>query len=255
VIAPEKGRLIMRVVVGVLVMCIAAPALAQHFDIRPRVENSKLVTDGFEDSTSMTEPNVAVFGYDFGENVDDPFFTQDPGFNSASGSGMTPGAALRFNLLSGLSYWNGAGAVSFAPVATGESLRLNFGATDRTLTGASGAQTGFAIQSVDAGGGVHRHLNAFLNGSDGNTVPAGPGSWGAGDGVQAANGIYLFSMELLLDPTGGIDKSDPIFLVYSNGLSETVHDAAIDWVNENLVPEPAVMGLLAPVWVLLRRTR
>jgi hypothetical protein len=242
----------MKPVAFIAALSLSAPALA-HFDIRPRVENSKLVTDGFEDATSTTEPNLHVFGYDFGENADDPFFAQDPGFNATTTSGLTPGAAFRFNILSSLSYWDGTGAVSFAPVTTGESLRLNFGANDRTIGGNSSAQSGFTIQTVDSSGAVHRHLNAFLNGSDGNTVPAGPGSWGAGDGVQAPVGAYVFSMDLLLDPAGAILKSDPLYVVFNNGLSEELHDVAIDWVNQNLVPEPGLvcalltLGLLAPI--------
>jgi hypothetical protein len=252
--AAEKGEIHMKPVAFVAALCVTAPALA-HFDIRPRVQDSKIVTDGFEDATSTTEPGVHVFGYDFGENADDPFFAQDPGFNATATSGLTPSAAFRFNILSPLSYWNGAGDVSFAPVATGESLRLNFGANDRTISGISGVQAGFSIQTVDGSGAVHRHLNAFLSGADGNTIPAGPGPWGAGDGVQAPIGAYLFSLELLLDPAGAIANSDPIYIVFNNGLSEALHDVAIDWVNQNLVPEPALAGVLAPLVMRGRRRR
>lgn len=226
-----------------------------HFDIRPRVESSKIVTDGFDDGTSDLLSNVRVFGYDFGENVDDPFFAQDPGFNAASGSGLPVGSQFKFNLLGDLQFWDGSGEVAFADVSSGESLDLNFGASTRTLTGSSGAQAGFNIQTVGAGGTVHRHLNAFLNGPDGNTLPAGPGSWGAGDSIQAADGIYMFSMQLLLDPNGGIASSDPIFIVFNNGLDEEVHDSAIEWVNTNLVPEPMGASLVGLLGMLLVRRR
>jgi hypothetical protein len=240
-----------------LIAALGLPCAAMaHSDIRPRVEGAKIVVDAFDDGTSTTEPNVYAFGFDFGEDADDPFFVDDPGFNASSASGLTPGAALRLNLLSGLSFWDGGGgAVSFAPVATGESLRLNFGGNNVTASGASGFQNGFNIQTVDANGVVHRHLNSFLNGADGNTVPAGPGPWGAGDGVQAANGIYLLTMELALDPAGAIATSDPIFIVFNSGLTEVQHDLAIDWVDENLVPEPAAAALVLPVLGLLQRRR
>lgn len=235
---------------------LATTSLAQaHFDIRPRVETAQIVTDGYEDASATTAPGLRVFGYDFGENADDPFFAQDPGFNAISGSGLPQGSQFTFNILGGLEFWDGSGAPSFAPVGTGESIDLNFGAVTRTIAGSSTNQAGFNIQAVGAGGTIHRHLNAFLKGSDGNTVPAGPGSWGAGDGIQAADGIYLFSLELLLDPSGGIGKSEPIFLVFNNGLPEAAHDLAIDWAQTNRVPEPAVAGLLGIVVLASLRRR
>lgn len=234
------------IAIPILAMLFLTTSLLDaHSDIRPRVQAGKIVADGFDDGTSALEPNLRVFGYDFGENTDDPFFTQDPGFNSASGSGLTAGSSLSFSLLGSLGYWNGTGGVSFSPVTTGETFALNFGAQTRTVAGSSTPQAGFAIQTIGAGGTVHRHLNAFLNGPDGNTLPAGAGSWGAGDGVQAANGVYLFAIQLSQDPAGGIAPSDPIYLAFNNGLTEELHDQAIEWINANLVPEPGTLCLLA----------
>lgn len=225
-----------------------------HSDIRPRVEMSKIVTDGFSDADGTTQTNLHVFGFDFAENPDDPFFVQDPGFNAPTGSGLPVSSQLAFNLPGVLLYWNGTGDASFSPVATGESLVLNFGASTRTITGASAAQSGFNIQTIGAGGAVHRHLSAFLNGPDGNAVPAAPGSWGTGDGIQPADGIYLFSMELFVTPAGGVAGSDPIYVVFKNGLDEASHDLAMEWVSANLVPEPgSALLLAAPVMLLMRR--
>jgi hypothetical protein len=235
---------------------LAAGAVAQeHFDVRPRVESSRIVTDGYDDATGTTEPNVQVFGYDFGENADDPFFAQDPGLNAAAGSGLPAGSQFRFNILTGLQYWSGTGPVSFGGVPSGETLDLNFGASTRTIASGGSFQTGFAIQTVGGDGSIHRHLNSFLKGADGNTVPAGAGPWGSGDGVEAADGIYLFGIELLVDPTGGVANSDPIYVVFNNGLSETAHDHAIDWVQENVVPEPAGIAFLLACGALLCASR
>lgn len=237
-----------------LIVLIPCQAALAHSDIQPRVAGGKIVTDALTDG--VTDPNVRVFGYDFGENVDDPFFVQDPGFNATSGSGLTAGASLSFALLGGLNFWNGSGGVSFAPVATGETLDLNFGAQTRTVAGNSAPQAGFALQTIGSGGTLHRHLNAFLKGPDGNAVPAGPGSWGAGDGVQAANGIYLFSLQLLQDPAGGLLGSDPVYIVFNNGLPEEIHDQAMEWVETNLVPEPASAAIMAALaWLIPLRRR
>jgi len=233
---------------------LAAPMTLAHYDIRPRVETARIVTDGYDDAQASIEPYLRVFGYDFGENPDDPFFSQDPGFNSPAGSGLPAGSQLRFNILGPLQHWSGVGAVSFESVGGGETLDLNFGGSTRTITGSSAFQSGFVIQTVGAGGTVHRHLNCFLKGPDGNSLPAGPGSWGAGDGVEAAAGAYLFSLELQLDPDHGIAGSEPIYVVFNHGLSEAAHAAAIEWVQNVLVPEPAMFGMMAlPVtWLMCR---
>ncbi|HWP40013.1 MAG TPA: hypothetical protein VNL70_03735 [Tepidisphaeraceae bacterium] len=237
-----------------LALLIVVPPAMAHYDIRPRVEDGRIVTDGFDDATASIELHLRVFGYDFGENADDPFFAQDPGFNAPVGSGLPAGSQLRFNLLGPLQHWSGDGAVWFDNVMTGQTLDLNFGTSTRTITGSSAFQSGFAIQTVGAGGTIHRHLNAFLKGPDGNTVPAGPGSWGPGDGVEAPAGAYLFSLELLLDPDNGIAGSEPIYIVFNHGLSEAAHDAAIEWVQNVLVPEPAMSAVVVlPLASLLCR--
>lgn len=234
-----------RISILALLLNMATVALAQHADIRPFVENGQLKTSGFIDSTSTTIPGLRVFGYDFGEFLDDPYFTQDPGFNAAAGSGMPAGSLLSFivpdagsfGLPSNLSYWNGTGTLDLNSwVSPGDAeLRLSFGSSNLVVGDATGLQAGFNIQTVSADGSIHRHLNAFLN--VGNPDPA--------------EGIYLLAMELH-SSDAGIHNSLPFFLVYNNGLSEEVHDKAIDWVQSQLVPEPtgivlasfgALMGL------------
>ena len=54
----------------------------------------------------------------------------------------------------------------------GESLLYNFGISNRTLTGSSGPQPGFTIGTVGANGALHKHLNGFLQGSNGTSDPA-----------------------------------------------------------------------------------
>ena len=200
---------------------------------------------------------MRVFGYDFAEDPNDPYFAQDPGFNAPAGSGLPGGSQLSFNLLGSLSYWNGSGSPSFGALPSSESLRFNFGAQDRTVTAGSGFQTGFNLQTVNADGSMHRHLNSFLQGSDGNSIPAADGPWGAGDGIQAADGIYLLSMQLT-DSDPGTASSNPFWIVFNNGMPEQIHDEAIDFVQSNIVPEPAsigAMGLLIAAGVSRRSRR
>jgi hypothetical protein len=216
----------------------------QHSDIKPNVLDGRIITDGHIDATGETFPGQRIFGYDFQEDPLDPYVIGDPGFNTVGPSMLPPGSQLSFNVLapavfglpSNLTYWNGSGAVSFGSAPSGETLRLNRGTQDRTIGGGTSAIAGFAIDTAEANGALHEHLSSFLQGSDGNVNP--------GDGVVAADGIYLVPLELASsDPA--IAASLPLFLVYNNGLDEEVHDMAIEWVETNLVPipEPASISL------------
>ncbi|HYE21755.1 MAG TPA: PEP-CTERM sorting domain-containing protein [Tepidisphaeraceae bacterium] len=238
-------------------LLVAAPAtLAQHADIVPQVAGGRIQTSGFVDATSESIPGLRVFGFDFGEEAADPYFAADPGFNAPSGS-LPPGSQLRFNVLgtaasglpANLAYWGGgAGPVTLTGVPSGEELRLNFGAQNATAGAGTGGVAGYAIGTVDGFGSIHRHLNSFLNGSDGNNV--------AGDGVEPAAGVYVLAVELT-SGDGSVQGSLPIWLVFNNGLTERQHDRVIDYVNENLVPEPGTLagGGLAAAGLLGRRRR
>jgi hypothetical protein len=232
-------------VLSALTLSIPSIALA-HFDVRPYVSAGQIITGGHDDAAGIDEPVVRVFGYDFGEDPADPFFAQDPGFNAEAGSGLPAGSQLRFNVLSSLLYWNGSGAVSLIAPPT-ESMTFSFGANNRTISGGSGPQSGFSLQTVGSDGSVHRHLNAFLNGSDGNAVPASV------DGVEAPAGVYALALELA-SSDAAIASSAPFYLVFNNGLSEEQHDQAIDFIASSIVPEPGLVAVagLAP---LLRRRR
>ncbi len=224
--------------ISIFVLFITTTAFAQHADIRPYVENGRILTAGFVDSTSTVLPDMRVFGYDFGEDPSDPFFTQDPGFNAAAGSGLPAGSQLLFNIVgagslglpANLSYWDGTGDVSFSQTPAGETLELSFGMQTRIADASTNFVTGFNLQTVTSSGSIHRHLNAFLNGG----------------GSDPTEGIYLLSLELE-SSASNIAKSLPFFVVYNNGLSENLHDVAMDWVQDNLVVPEASSFLLATI--------
>jgi hypothetical protein len=232
------------VTASLLALLLPLAVAGQHADIKPNVQGGRIVTDGYIDDTGETLVGLRIFGFDFQEEPLDPYAIDDPGFNTVGPSLFPPGSQLSFNvpgaavfgLPSNLTYWDGTGAVSFAAVPSGETLRLNRGSQDRTIGGGTSAIAGFAIDTAEANGALHEHLTSFLQGSDGNVNPA--------DGVVAADGIYLVPIELASsDPT--IAASLPLFLVYNNGLDEAVHDMAIEWVETNLlpIPEPASISL------------
>jgi hypothetical protein len=223
---------------AIILLIIASTTNAQHADVRPHVVGGQIQTAGFEDSSSTELLGLRVFGYDFGEDPAEPFFTQDPGFNAAAGSGLPGGSQLLFNIVSAsglglpanLSYWDGNSGVMFETAPAGESLTLNFGSQNRVVDAGMGFVAGFSLQTVAASGAVHRHRNAFL----------------AGTGGDPSAGIYLLPLELeSSDAT--IQKSLPFFLLYNNGLDEEAHDAAIEWVQQNLVVPEATSLLLASI--------
>lgn len=212
-----------------LALCCGAArptAQAQHFDIQPKTVAAKIGVDAYDDSTSMTvASDVTAFGYDFQEDPADPYFASDPGFNALAG-GLPPGSSFGFGILSDLLYWNGTGPVSFGAVPDGESLTLTFGANSRTAGTGSGAQAGFFFGgAVTASGSFHKHLSSILNGGAGAADPL--------------VGIYALRIDLT---SSVLANSDPLWLVYNNGLGEEVHDRAVDYLA-GAVPEPSALAL------------
>ncbi len=234
-------------------LLFAGPVVAQeheheHYDIAPYLVGGQLLTGGLDHDGHHTAPPITVYGFEFGEDPFDPFNPSDPGVNQAAGVGNLPsGAALSYNILSSLLYWDGADPVAFG--SSGDAyISLLMGAQSRTLDADSGAQAGSYIQAVLADGSVHKHFTTSLYAAPGaGNVP------GIGDltYVEPAAGIYAFSLELELNDSGTIYTSDPFWAVFNNGLDEHAHHEAM----EHLVPEPASLSLLAMGGVALLRRR
>lgn len=221
---------------AVLAIPFGSALAGGHFDIAPRLENSRLLTGGLDHLGNQVAPPVHVYGYEFGEEPLDPFNVSDPGVNQVAGVGNLPaGGAMRYNILSGLLFWAGAGPVQFAPVSGDTRIALVMGASTRTLTGSSGPQAGSLVQTVTSTGVVHKHFTTQLLADDthGN-VPGEP------DFLAPPDGIYAFSIELTLTEGANTYVSDPVWLVFNNGLTEQQHVQAMA-----AVPEPASLGLLA----------
>jgi hypothetical protein len=218
-----------------------------HYDIAPYLIDGKLLTGGLDHSGNSVDPNISVYGFEFGEDAADPYNPSDPGVNQAAGVGNLPsGAPLRYNILSSLLYWDGEGEVNFTQPPTGTIVTLLMGTNSRTLTADSGEQTGSLIQSVASDGSVHKHFTtSLLADAESSNVPGGTGY------IVPENGIYAFSLELTMKYNGTTYTSDPLWLVFNNGMSEEVHDAAM----ESFVPEPMTLALLAMGGMAMLRRR
>ncbi len=232
-----------------LVALVVRPtATRAHDDVAPYELNGKVATGGHDDILASNTVTENVFGFDFGEDPMIPYIIGDPGFNNgAFGIGVFPNNGLLpanftlgLTITRDLEYWDGTGAVSFAPASPSASLGLSHLSSTIDITGTSGIGAALTIGSTGSAGRLHVHLQSALTDSIG----------------DPANGIYLIGMQLSL-PGSGLADSDPIYIVYNSFMDEAVHDEAIGWVATNLVPEPSTwtMCLMALVSIAVCVTR
>lgn len=260
-----------------MVLMARVPAAEVHYDVLVTSLSGTLVTGGYSHADGSAVAPLRVFKGDaLGIGTTDPYQSEEePGFEAAnqaylSGTAITPSGvyaalsasqALTFTFrpmtigaaTRNLFFWDGTGAVNFAPVTAAESLsltRAGFGGWTRTITGTSaGVVNGATIETTDGAGEVHKHLTTTI----------------ASGGAGPATGFYLFAMQFQLS---GLAPSADAYLVYGayDTLSppdltafEAAHDEALAWAAANLVvPEP-MTGLLTAVTMtglcLARRLR
>lgn len=199
----------------------AAPALAQHAgDVWLEVIDNRIVTSLIDEDEvpAVVTSDIRVFGSEFGEVL--PNWSDEPGFDNEPGTFLF-GSSLGFNIRAALRSWNGS---DFFTVPA-ERIAVDFPtAPGPVLTPLTDAFTpGFTIP-VSAYNTWHRHLEFELQ-------------------APASVGIYLLELELFsTDPS--ILTSLPFWIVFNQGMDEEDHDAAIEWVVQNLVPAPSA-GILA----------
>jgi hypothetical protein len=207
-------------------------------DLVPRLSGSQIVTDGISDEDGSTATNLRTYQYTLGELS--PGYTEDPGFQPQTTSGLPGGSFLGFNTVGALLYWNGVGVPNFVPVTSGAQLEFYLGPSTHYVGGSSGAADGFVIQELTASGSGHRHLNAQLLG-----VPSSTGSYIDSLGITydaPLDGIYAVAIETTDSVAEITDPADlssaPDYLVYDQNLSDATLSAGADALNATLVPEP-----------------
>ena len=195
-------------VVAGLAALTAAPALAQHEDdVELTIVDNRIVTEG------------RVFEAEFGDSGIFNF-TDDPGFDSENGT-FQANSMVGFNVTGAFRIWNGNGFDNAV-----NTLTISFGALE-IVVGSDPFTPGFGI-NANASGRWHRHLNYTLNDVTPTSDPA----------------IYLLELELWNQGTG-VETSLPFWKVFAFGdVTHQEHEAAVDWVQANLVPAPGAVALL-----------
>jgi hypothetical protein len=244
-----RGSLI--VVAGVL--AVVGSASGQHFDIflaRPAA-GTQTVIGGADVDALAYDDVVRVFEVEMGAAAGE-FLALEPGVNHpdinnpalaaypSSASALQSGDVLRLfernftvtGMFDDLFYWNGQGDVSFAPAAA--NFRIDGGDPLATTAGAAGVFDDHPFLVIDS-----------------DTLP----------------GIYLASV---VGTVNAFDPSDPVYLVFGTeglitaeflGISQTefemltdddldaaleeVIELGVEYVEMNLVPEPAGWWLAA----------
>ncbi|MEX0777315.1 MAG: PEP-CTERM sorting domain-containing protein [Phycisphaeraceae bacterium] len=241
---------------GIVTLTFLTTAQAQHSDLSPYVQDGQIHTGALpEGAGAVLTQDVRVFGYDFDLAPAD-FGTDDPGYleygdlGTLAGLSYLPaGTRLAYVVLDDLLYWDGSDDVAFGAVPAGTQLAMSLGGNPRVVGDGTGVLPPRLFVIAPGDGSMHVHVSSELQ------APGTPGFPGT-----PADGIYLLQLQLaavdvdnnvLTNPLASL----PFWVVYNNGLDENVHDAAIDWVQGNLAPEPASLALLALGGAALLRRR
>lgn len=223
-----------------------------HFDISPTTADGKIISNSYSDLESAFLPGERVFGYEIGEGttgINDSLggFVGDPGINAILAQGWGSGdgnPGLR--IIGPLTIWVDQ-TTGYVPVAdSAVFLRLNFGpssisSSNRDVYGSTGTLADLFLTST------HAHYNVTINDTSGDRLDAT---------TDPAVGVYQVEAQIVSTNTS-LQASDPIFLNFNYWADEAIHEAALEYTQSILVPEPgsAVALLLGAGLIASRRRR
>jgi len=240
-----------------------------HVDVLVSDRNGKLVTGAFDFETgTIANIQQRVFEGELGDLINGVYDNNEPGFNAVPASELPAGfgalaanTGLNFNIkaitidtaTSNLWYWDGVddgggfeASVDFQP-ANGATLNyyrfLGGGAGLEAIADGSASDiAGFEIDLTNDSGFLHRHRNFRLDDGDGDINTAPPA------------GFYALPMEATMT---GFEASEFFVVVLDAGIeNEAAHEAAAEFFEQNVVPEPASLAMLCVGGALmLRRPR
>ncbi len=151
-----------------------------------------------------------VFG-----GVFEPFFTNEPGFDSEEGA-FPPSSEIGFRIRAALRSWDGE---TFNTICA-ERISIRSGPLGPVLTPVEDSIVmGFSL-AVNPFGKFHHHPGCLL--LSGTPIP------------EPDHGVYLYEADLFSNvPT--ISSSQPFWVVYNFGRPDAEHVAAMEWVYRRKV--------------------
>ncbi|MFK7960547.1 MAG: hypothetical protein AB8G96_08470 [Phycisphaerales bacterium] len=212
------------------ILTSATMAEEEHADVWILPVDGALTTGSISEDGDPISMSERVFAADFGEDPSFPFASIEPGFQMNDGA-LDAFAAMSFSIDGAVTRWDGNGFSSAAEV-----MSLSFGPA--SVTSGDGPVSGFGWTADDEGG-FHDHFDIEL----------------MGDGGDPTNGVYLLPLSLSAEMSGEMLSSDTFWFVLNLGEDEAAHDAAIDWVQLNLVPGPFTGALFLLAGARSRRRR
>lgn len=204
---------------------VAQSTLAHEGDIGLKIVDGGIVTGIVEDGPGgeFVIPGQRVFAgemFEFGGRI----YADEPGLFAAAGE--FPDSDLGFDFASPVQRWTGS---EFASAT--QTFTLEFGPLSATSP-LAGSAPGFGIGVGPAG--FDEHYDFYLN--------------------DAETSVYLLALDFS-SSDAGIGGAPTTYLVFNNGEDEMVHDAAIDYVQDVIVPAPSTLALLGIGAMALRRRR
>ncbi|MFK7884251.1 MAG: GC-type dockerin domain-anchored protein [Phycisphaerales bacterium] len=154
-----------------------------------------------------------------------PNFTNDPGVDAELGE-LVPGMFVGFDLTAAVRAWDGDFDQISDDTITVRKSGINTVSpmSDMVVPGIV-----FGQANLDNGAGFHHHVQFLLD-------PALGGS---------PSGLWLLEWELWTDAPG-VERSEPLYIVFAQGDGEDELDDAVQWVRDNLVSQPCVADIATP---------
>jgi hypothetical protein len=225
-------RIIVSAALG-LTVSAAALAHGEDVDVLLRDVDGQLVTGSWShDTDEVVSLNERVFAFEWGEGAEGPNIADEPGFFAQAGT--LAGLSWGVDFVDAVRVWDGTDFDAVSP----DTVTYEFlGAEQTTPTTAGGVTEGFAIPV--GSGGFDDHYEIVLNAPTDGSV----------------SGVYLISMRAFAEGAGAPGESETFWFVGNFGADELDHEAAIEYVEDVIVPAPGAGALLALGGVALTRRR
>jgi len=188
------------------------------------IQNNQLIAGAVDPETGDVEYPSLIKSASLGAEGF-PNFTNDPGFDAELGQ-LIPGMTIGFSILRAPRVWDETD-MDFGTIAS-EQLTLRAAAQNIAAPSTDIRVDGivFGQASNTPSATFHHHIQYLLNGG----IP------------PVVEGVWLLELELW-DESGGVDPSDPLYILFTQGDGEDQLEDAIAWVEDNLIGSSCLADL------------